>query len=95
MVVVDLLEPAKARGVAVIVGPAAFTGNHKWILANNHITAAHPLETVAVIPILPHGVVQLGSNVAVEWFSETTLTLITTSKWFPTTLKLFLTGSCS
>ncbi|XWS73833.1 hypothetical protein CRYUN_Cryun02cG0163400 [Craigia yunnanensis] len=59
-----------------LVGRAAFTGNHQWILANNYITDAHPLEvlnevhlqfsagmkTVAVIPVLPHGVLQLGSS---------------------------------
>ncbi|TXG73530.1 hypothetical protein EZV62_002109 [Acer yangbiense] len=62
-----------------IVGRAAFTGNHQWILANNHIRDSHPpeiqnevqfqfssgMQTVAVIPILPHGVVQLGSTVAI------------------------------
>ncbi|KAJ0020104.1 hypothetical protein Pint_31748 [Pistacia integerrima] len=62
-----------------IVGRAAFTGNHQWILANNHIREAHPLEvqnevhlqfsagmqTVAVIPVHPHGVVQFGSSLAI------------------------------
>ncbi|XP_022752518.1 transcription factor LHW [Durio zibethinus] len=58
-----------------LVGRAAFTGNHQWILATNYITDAHPpevlnevhlqftagMQTVAVIPVLPHGVLQLGS----------------------------------
>ncbi|KDO46593.1 hypothetical protein CISIN_1g036631mg [Citrus sinensis] len=63
-----------------ILGRAAFTGNHQWFLANNHIRDAHPpevqnevhlqfsagMQTVAVIPILPHGVVQLGSSLAIS-----------------------------
>ncbi|XVF05079.1 hypothetical protein REPUB_Repub05bG0140300 [Reevesia pubescens] len=58
-----------------LVGRSAFTGNHQWILANNYITDVHPpevlnelhlqlsagIQTVAVIPVLPHGVLQLGS----------------------------------
>ncbi|KAL5763669.1 hypothetical protein ACOSP7_016022 [Xanthoceras sorbifolium] len=62
-----------------IVGRAAFTGNHQWILANNHTRDTHPpevknemqlqfssgMQTVAVIPIHPHGVVQLGSTAAI------------------------------
>ncbi|XP_022756030.1 transcription factor LHW-like [Durio zibethinus] len=62
-----------------LVGRAAFTGNHQWILANNYITDAHPLEvlhevrlqfsagmqTVSVIPVLPHGVLQLGSSTTI------------------------------
>lgn len=62
-----------------IIGRAAFTGNYQWFLANNHIRDAHPpevqnevhlqfsagIQTVAVIPILPHGVVQLGSSLAI------------------------------
>lgn len=27
-----------------ILGRAAFTGNHQWFLANNHIRDAHPPE---------------------------------------------------
>ncbi|XP_002513717.2 transcription factor LHW [Ricinus communis] len=59
-----------------LVGRAAFTGNHEWILANNYIGGAHPpevlseihhqfsagMQTIAVIPVCPHGVVQLGSS---------------------------------
>ncbi|KAJ4724882.1 transcription factor LHW [Melia azedarach] len=62
-----------------LVGRAAFTGNHQWFLANNHIGDAHPpevhnevhlqfsagMQTVAVIPVLPHGVIQLGSSSAI------------------------------
>ncbi|XWS28510.1 hypothetical protein CRYUN_Cryun25bG0075800 [Craigia yunnanensis] len=62
-----------------LVGRAAFTGNHQWILANNYITDAHPpevlneahlqfsagMQTVAVIPVLPHGVLQLGSSTTI------------------------------
>ncbi|XVE79167.1 hypothetical protein DITRI_Ditri14bG0036100 [Diplodiscus trichospermus] len=59
-----------------LVGRAAFTGNHQWIFANNYITDAYPpevlnevhlqfsagMQTVAVIPALPHGVLQFGST---------------------------------
>lgn len=62
-----------------MVGRAAFTGNHQWILANSHIRDAHPpevqnevhlqfsagMQTVAVIPVNPHGVVQLGSSLSI------------------------------
>ncbi|KAK7272256.1 hypothetical protein RJT34_28737 [Clitoria ternatea] len=58
-----------------IIGRAAFTGSHQWILLNNFTKDAYPpevyadvhhqfsagMQTVAVIPVLPHGVVQLGS----------------------------------
>ncbi|XWS52797.1 hypothetical protein CRYUN_Cryun11dG0103000 [Craigia yunnanensis] len=62
-----------------LVGRAAFTGNHQWILESNYITDALPpevlnevhlqfsagMQTVAVIPVLPHGVLQLGSSTAI------------------------------
>ncbi|KAM5584946.1 transcription factor LHW [Rosa sericea] len=62
-----------------IVGRAAFTGHHQWILSSNYSKYAHPpevlnemhhqfsagMQTVAVIPVLPHGVVQLGSSLAI------------------------------
>ncbi|OMO50997.1 hypothetical protein COLO4_37849 [Corchorus olitorius] len=62
-----------------LVGRAAFTGNHQWILANNYIKDTHPpevtnevhlqfsagMQTVAVIPVQPHGVIQLGSSVPI------------------------------
>ncbi|KAF5744917.1 transcription factor LHW-like isoform X1 [Tripterygium wilfordii] len=62
-----------------IVGRAAFTGNHQWIISNNYNSDAHPpevlnevhqqfsagMQTIAVIPVLPHGVVQLGSSLAI------------------------------
>ncbi|KAE9616777.1 putative transcription factor bHLH family [Lupinus albus] len=58
-----------------IIGRAAFTRNHLWILLNNFTRDACPqevytelhyqfsagIQTLAVIPVLPHGVVQLGS----------------------------------
>ncbi|XP_019448873.1 PREDICTED: transcription factor LHW-like isoform X2 [Lupinus angustifolius] len=58
-----------------IIGRAAFTRNHLWILLNNFTRDAFPqevytelhyqfsagIQTLAVIPVLPHGVVQLGS----------------------------------
>lgn len=62
-----------------IVGRAAFTGNHQWILSSNYNRDAYPpevlnelhqqfvagMQTIAVIPVLPHGVVQLGSSFAI------------------------------
>ncbi|CAH9115517.1 unnamed protein product [Cuscuta epithymum] len=59
-----------------LVGRAAATGYHQWILSEGYCREAHPVEvlkelslqfsagmqTVAVIPVLPHGVVQLGSS---------------------------------
>ncbi|GMJ10662.1 hypothetical protein HRI_004735400 [Hibiscus trionum] len=62
-----------------LVGRAAFTGNHQWILANNYITDTNPpevinevhlqfsagMQTVAVIPVHPHGVLQLGSSTTI------------------------------
>ncbi|WJX69027.1 hypothetical protein P8452_53335 [Trifolium repens] len=58
-----------------IIGRAAFTNSHEWILLNNFANGAYPpevyaemhhqflagMQTVAVIPVLPHGVIQLGS----------------------------------
>ncbi|KAG6629589.1 hypothetical protein CIPAW_14G094300 [Carya illinoinensis] len=63
-----------------IVGRAAITGNHQWILSNKHTRAVHPpevlnevnhqfsagMQTLVVIPILPHGVVQLGSSLSIN-----------------------------
>ncbi|XP_023006039.1 transcription factor LHW-like isoform X1 [Cucurbita maxima] len=62
-----------------IVGRAAFTGNHQWILSSDSTRDAYPpevlnelhqqflagMQTIAVIPVLPHGVVQLGSFFAI------------------------------
>ncbi|KAF8403377.1 hypothetical protein HHK36_011479 [Tetracentron sinense] len=62
-----------------IVGRAAFTGNHQWILQENCMGEGHPsevlaeahhqfsagMQTIAVIPVLPHGAVQLGSSLAI------------------------------
>ncbi|XP_051113641.1 transcription factor LHW-like isoform X2 [Andrographis paniculata] len=58
-----------------LVGRVAFTGSHQWILSENYNQEAHPpevlkelrrqfsagMKTIAVIPVLPHGVVQFGS----------------------------------
>ncbi|KAE8682462.1 Transcription factor-related, putative isoform 2 [Hibiscus syriacus] len=62
-----------------LVGRAAFTGNHQWINANNYVIDAQPpqvlnevhlqfsagMQTVAVIPVFPHGVLQLGSSTTI------------------------------
>ncbi|KAK4492291.1 hypothetical protein RD792_003094, partial [Penstemon davidsonii] len=58
-----------------LVGRVAFTGNYQWILSDNYFRETRPpevlreicqqfsagMQTVAVIPVLPHGVVQFGS----------------------------------
>ncbi|KAK4441331.1 Transcription factor LHW [Sesamum alatum] len=62
-----------------LVGRVAFTGNHQWILSENYCKEAYPpeaqkevyqqfsagMQTVAVIPILPHGVIQFGSYLTI------------------------------
>ncbi|KAL0459997.1 UNVERIFIED_CONTAM: Transcription factor LHW [Sesamum latifolium] len=62
-----------------LVGRVAFTGNHQWILSENYYKEAHPpevlkevnlqfsagMQTVAVVPVLPHGVVQFGSYLTI------------------------------
>ncbi|WZZ50635.1 hypothetical protein YC2023_050742 [Brassica napus] len=64
-----------------LVGRAAFTGHHQWILAADSFNrgGVHPpevinemllqfsagIQTVAVIPVVPHGVVQLGSSLPI------------------------------
>ncbi|XP_043720106.1 transcription factor LHW-like isoform X2 [Telopea speciosissima] len=62
-----------------MVGRAAFTGSHLWILKENLMGGSHPsevmtavnhqfsagMQTVAVIPVLPHGVVQFASTLAI------------------------------
>lgn len=62
-----------------LVGRVAFTGNHQWILSETYCGDSHPpevvkevcqqfsagMQTVAVIPVLPHGVVQFGSCMTV------------------------------
>ncbi|KAI3746676.1 hypothetical protein L6452_09115 [Arctium lappa] len=59
-----------------LVGRVAFTRVHKWIISDNKMLGVHPPEvsnevhtqfsagihTIAVIPVHPHGVVQLGSS---------------------------------
>ncbi|KAE8734820.1 Transcription factor-related, putative isoform 2 [Hibiscus syriacus] len=63
----------------MLVGRAAFTGNHQWINANNYVIDAQPpevlnevhlqysagIQTIAVIPVFPRGVVQLGSSTTI------------------------------
>lgn len=58
-----------------LIGRAAVTGNHQWILSEGLRRDAHPpeileelcqqfsagIQTISVIPVLPHGVVQFGS----------------------------------
>ncbi|KAL6511064.1 hypothetical protein OROGR_022188 [Orobanche gracilis] len=62
-----------------LIGRVAFTGNHHWIIAESYYREAHPpevqkemyqqisadMQTVAVIPVLPHGVVQFGSSLII------------------------------
>ncbi|XP_021720561.1 transcription factor LHW-like isoform X1 [Chenopodium quinoa] len=62
-----------------LVGRAAFTGSHQWIVSGMYNEIAHPAEvlnevhlqfsagmkTIAVIPVIPHGVVQLGSSLTI------------------------------
>ncbi|KAK3025190.1 hypothetical protein RJ639_044360 [Escallonia herrerae] len=62
-----------------LVGRVAFTGKHQWIFSQTYTREAHPpevlnelsqqfsagMQTVAVIPVLPHGVIQLGSSLAI------------------------------
>ncbi|KAK9062671.1 hypothetical protein SSX86_019860 [Deinandra increscens subsp. villosa] len=59
-----------------LVGRVAFTRNHQWIIRDNKTLGIHPpevtnevytqfsagIQTIAVIPVHPHGVVQLGSS---------------------------------
>lgn len=57
-----------------IVGQAALTGSHQWILHNAHYGSVAKamaamnhqfsagIQTIAIIPVLPHGVLQLGST---------------------------------
>ncbi|GLT48657.1 hypothetical protein SLA2020_222670 [Shorea laevis] len=62
-----------------MVGRSAFTGSHQWIIASNFTRDTHPpevlnevhlqfsagMQTVAVIPVLPHGVVQFGCSLPI------------------------------
>lgn len=59
-----------------LVGRVAFTRNLQWIISDNKMLDVHPpevsnelctqfsagIQTIAVIPVYPHGVVQLGSS---------------------------------
>ncbi|KAL9266354.1 Transcription factor LHW-like protein [Drosera capensis] len=63
-----------------VVGRAAFSGSHQWIIAKDYVGKvqsaevqneiglqfAAGMQTVAVIPIPSHGVVQLGSSLPVQ-----------------------------
>ncbi|KAK9727061.1 hypothetical protein RND81_05G255500 [Saponaria officinalis] len=63
-----------------LVGRAAFTGNYQWIVSGNHNEFSYPAEvlhevnlqfsaginTIAVIPVIPHGVVQFGSPLTIS-----------------------------
>ncbi|XP_060173237.1 transcription factor LHW-like [Lycium barbarum] len=58
-----------------LIGRAAVTGNHQWILSKGLSRDAYPpevlkelcqqfsagIQTISVIPVLPHGIVQFGS----------------------------------
>ncbi|KAH9603935.1 hypothetical protein KSS87_018019 [Heliosperma pusillum] len=62
-----------------LVGRAAFTGNHQWIASESYNEFSCPTEvlhevnlqfsagikTIAVIPVIPHGVVQFGSSLTI------------------------------
>ncbi|KAI7744922.1 hypothetical protein M8C21_000151, partial [Ambrosia artemisiifolia] len=62
-----------------LVGRVAFTRNHQWIIRDNKMLGVHPpevsnevytqfsagIQTIAVIPVHPHGVVQLGSTTTI------------------------------
>ncbi|CAI9105768.1 OLC1v1004777C2 [Oldenlandia corymbosa var. corymbosa] len=66
-----------AQWTCRLIGRSAFTGSHAWILAEGYRRDAHPpevvkevclqfsagMQTIAVVPVLPHGVVQFGSYV--------------------------------
>ncbi|KAL8140903.1 hypothetical protein V2J09_006924 [Rumex salicifolius] len=62
-----------------LVGRTAFIGNHQWIVSDYFNETIHPpevvnevqlqftcgMQTVAVIPVIPHGVIQLGSSLTI------------------------------
>ncbi|GER56966.1 transcription factor-related family protein [Striga asiatica] len=62
-----------------LIGRVVLTGNYQWMLSENYYGESQSLEvleealqqfsagmkTVAVIPVLPHGVVQFGSHVTI------------------------------
>ncbi|KAL9322622.1 hypothetical protein ACSQ67_010675 [Phaseolus vulgaris] len=83
-----------------MIGRAAFTGNHQWILLNSFTKDVNPpelypevhhqfsagIQTVAVIPVLPHGVVQLGSFLPINenmGFVNDVKSLILQLGWVP------------
>ncbi|KAI4304796.1 hypothetical protein MLD38_040265 [Melastoma candidum] len=61
-----------------ITGQAAFTGDHQWVLSGSlsgdsnlpevlselHLQFSAGMQTIAVIPVKPHGLMQLGSSLA-------------------------------
>ncbi|KAG8641759.1 transcription factor bHLH155 isoform X3 [Manihot esculenta] len=45
-----------------IVGQVAVTGKHRWIIADKLVTSSFSsFETIVVVPVVPFGVIQLGS----------------------------------
>ncbi|KAM2399189.1 hypothetical protein ACFXTH_035786 [Malus domestica] len=45
-----------------IVGQVAVTGEHQWIYADNLVKNNYsPFQTIVVVAVVPHGVIQLGS----------------------------------
>lgn len=40
-----------------------------FVVLSNFLFFVFPSQTIAVVPVLPHGVVQLGSHLAVSSFS--------------------------
>ncbi|XP_071706436.1 transcription factor LHW isoform X2 [Rutidosis leptorrhynchoides] len=82
-----------------LVGRVAFTRNHQWIISGNK-KMVHPpevanevytqfsagIQTIAVIPIHPHGVVQLGSSSTIienMGFVRDVKSLISQLGWVP------------
>ncbi|TQE13763.1 hypothetical protein C1H46_000770 [Malus baccata] len=46
-----------------IVGQVAVTGEHQWIYADNLVKNNYsPFQTIVVVAVVPHGVIQLGSS---------------------------------
>lgn len=82
-----------------LVGRVAFTRNHQWITSNNkklvqpsevsnevYTQFSAGIQTIAVIPIHPHGVVQLGSSLTIMenmGFVNDVKSLISQLGWVP------------
>ncbi|KAI3419037.1 BHLH domain-containing protein [Psidium guajava] len=80
MLIERMMTKAQIRVVGEgIIGRAAFTGDHEWIVSTSYGGHAHPpevvnevhhqfsagIQTLAVVPVPRHGVVQLGSSIAI------------------------------